>query len=375
MPFKLKVCIYIFLLFAALQVNAKENYKIVTLSQNLNHPWSLAFLPNGDFLVTERPGALKLISQQTGEISLISGLPVIKQKGQGGLLDIALHPNFEQNKWLYFSYAAKNQHNVNSTHVARAKWQHTNQQYNLTDWQIIFRSNSKYASGRHFGSRLLFDQQGYLYISSGDRGHRPSAQDLSNHAGTIIRLHDDGQIPTNNPFMNQANAQAEIYSYGHRNPQGMALDTDNGEIWTHEHGPQGGDELNLIKAGNNYGWPIITYGKNYVVGTNIGEGTHKEGMQQPFYYWVPSIAPSGLAIYKGSKFPEWQNNFFVGSLKFSTLVRLQRHDDNTFIESERMLGELKQRVRDVRIGSDELIYVLTDADNGKLLRLEPNVEK
>ena len=358
-----------FLLFAAFNLNAKENYNVVTLTEGLNYPWGLAFLANGDFLITERSGSLKLLSQASGEIVNITGLPPIEESGQGGLLDIALHPNFEENHWLYFSYAALNQYKVKNTHVARAKWKSGDQ--SITDWQIIFQSNGRHDGGRHFGSRMVFDQQGYLYISTGDRGHRPSAQDLLDHSGSIIRLHDDGRIPDDNPFINNKNAKAEIYSYGHRNPQGMILDNDSGELWTHEHGPQGGDELNLVKAGNNYGWPVITYGKNYVIGTSIGEGTNKAGMQQPFYYWTPSIAPSGLTIYKGNKFPEWQNNFFVGSLKFSTLVRLQRNG-NAFIERERMLSELKQRIRDVRLGPDELLYILTDSHNGKLLRLEPN---
>lgn len=358
----------IFLLFSALHCNAKENYNVVTLAQNLDHPWALAFLPNGDYLITERSGALKLVSTANDQNVIVTGLPEIDEAGQGGLLDIALHPKFAQNNWLYLSYAAENQHGTNSTHVARAKWQQEHS--SVSDWQVIFQSNTPYKGGRHFGSRLLFDQQGYLYITSGDRGHRPSAQNLSDHAGNIIRLHDDGRIPDDNPFLNQQDAKPEIFSYGHRNPQGMAIDNDTGEIWTHEHGPQGGDELNLIKAGQNYGWPVITYGKNYVIGTSVGEGTHKPGMQQPFYHWIPSIAPSGLAIYKGSKFPEWENNFFIGSLKFSTLVRMQR-DGNKFTEAERMLTDLRQRIRDVRIGPDELIYILTDSYNGKLIRLEP----
>ena len=369
MPIKLKTFICFFLLFAALQSNAKENFNVVTITENLDYPWAVAFMPNGDFLITERPGTAKLISHNTGEASPVSGLPDIREAGQGGLLDVILHPDFEQNKWVYFSYAAKNQHKINSTHVARAKWQEETK--SVSDWQVIFQSNSKYEGGRHFGSRLLFDQQGYLFITSGDRGHRPSAQDLTNHAGVIIRLHDDGGIPNDNPFTNKENAQPEIFSYGHRNPQGISLDTETGEIWSHEHGPQGGDELNLVKAGINYGWPVITYGKNYVIGTDIGEGTHKDGMKQPFYYWVPSIAPSGLTIYKGNKFPGWKDSFFVGSLKFSTLVRLKRNG-NKFVEEERMLTELNYRIRDVREGPDELIYILTDSHNGKLIKLEPD---
>jgi glucose/arabinose dehydrogenase len=238
------------------------------------------------------------------------------------------------------------------------------------DLQVIIRLQRKTATSYHFGSRLLVDQAGHLYITIGDRGDRPRAQDLTDHAGSVIRLHADGSVPKDNPFLSQQGAKPEIYSYGHRNPQGMTLHPESGKVWIHEHGPQGGDELNIIDMGRNYGWPIITYGVNYVIGTSIGEGTHKQGMQQPNYYWVPSIAPSGMAFYSADKFPNWKGSLFVGSLKFQLLVRLILDGDKVVGEERLLKGELG-RIRDVRTGPDGFLYLLTDEPNGKLIRLEP----
>ncbi len=340
------------------------DYQIV--SAGLEHPWSLAFLPDGRFLVTERPGRLRMI-EADGRLlpEPVAGLPVIEASGQGGLLDVVLHPDFELNRWVYFSYNEPGPGGM-GTAVARGRLQGMR----LQDTQTLFRLTPKSSRGQHFGSRLVFDRQGHLFITLGDRGDRPRAQDIDDHAGSVIRLKEDGGIPADNPFVGRADARPEIYSHGHRNIQGATLHPVSGRLWTHEHGPQGGDEINLPEAGANYGWPVITYGVNYGIGTRIGEGTHKAGMAQPLYYWVPSIAPSGMAFYRGDRFPAWQGDLFVGSLKFRLLVRLQISDGKVLHE-ERMLEDELGRIRDVRTGPDGLLYLLTDADDGMLVRLVP----
>lgn len=340
-------------------------YEIIT--GGLEHPWGMAFLPDQRILVTERPGRLRLIGAD-GVLrpNPIAGLPHIKQHGQGGLLDVAIHPKFEQNQWVYFSYAERLNRKI-GTAVARGRLSG----HRLEDVAVIFRLEPKTGTGYHFGSRLVFDKQGYLFITLGDRGDRPRSQDLNDHAGSLIRIQDDGRIPTDNPFVDKPNTKPEIYSYGHRNIQGAALYPKTGIVWTHEHGPQGGDELNIAKAGANYGWPIITYGVDYVVGSKIGEGTHKAGMQQPVHYWVPSIAPSGMVFYTGNAFPQWKDNLFVGSLKFDQLVRLELAGEKV-IHEEPMLKDKFGRIRDVRQGSDGLLYLLTDASDGMLVKLRPS---
>ncbi|MET0049941.1 MAG: PQQ-dependent sugar dehydrogenase [Candidatus Thiodiazotropha sp.] len=339
-------------------------YQVVT--EGLSHPWSLAFLPDGRILVTERRGDLRLISAD-GRLDPrpIEGLPSIHQHGQGGLLDVVLHPNFADNHWVYLSYAEPGVDGY-GTAVARGRLE----DHRLSEVQVIYRMARKTNTRQHFGSRLVFDRDGYLYITQGDRGDRPRAQDLQDHAGSLIRLHDDGTIPQDNPFVDSKRALPEIFSYGHRNMQGAALNPWSGRVWTHEHGPQGGDEINLPQAGKNYGWPVITYGVNYVIGTQIGEGTHKPGMEQPIYHWTPSIAPSGMAFYTADRYPGWQGNLFVGSLKFQLLVRLEL-DGETITHEERILKGTFGRIRDVRQGPDGLLYLLTDEDQGRLVRLLP----
>ena len=348
----------------------RQPFKIETMAKGLAHPWAFAFLPDGRILVTERPGRLRIIENGRLHPRAIEGLPPITAVGQGGLLDIALHPNYKNNGWIYLSYAEPSKGSLfekSSTAVARVRLQG----HRLVDLQHLFSMGGKSRSGRHFGSRLLFDRAGYLYVTLGERGDRPRAQDLNDHAGSIIRLHDDGTIPKDNPFYGNPKAKAEIYSYGHRNPQGITLHPKNGDIWAHEHGPQGGDEINLIQAGRNYGWPIITYGVNYVIGTQVGEGTHKAGMEQPLYQWTPSIAPSGMAFYTGDKFKAWRGDLFVGSLKFQLLVRLEL-DGSKIVKEERLLQGQLGRIRDVRNGPDGYLYLLTDAADGRLVRLIPD---
>jgi glucose/arabinose dehydrogenase len=340
------------------------SFRTTTITDGLDHPWSMAFLPDGRILVTERPGRLRIINDGKLEPEPVSGLPPIAAHGQGGLLDVVLHPDFEENGFVYLSYAA-GKHGRIGTEVGRGRLSGNR----ITDWQTLFRLDPKSLGGRHFGSRLVFDRNNHLFITLGDRGDRDRAQDLRDHAGSIIRLNDDGTIPDDNPFIDTPGARPEIYSYGHRNGQGAALHP-SGTLWMHEHGPQGGDEINIIASGRNYGWPVITYGKEYVTGSDIGEGTHRPDMQQPIHYWVPSIAPSGMAFYDGDKFPAWRGNLFVGALKFRLLARLTL-DGNKVIDEERLLEDVLGRIRDVRTGPDGYIYLLTDDDNGKLARLEP----
>jgi len=345
--------------------DAAEPFRVVTLAEGLEHPWGMAFLPDGRILISERPGRLRLVADGRLHPEPLAGLPPVAQHGQGGLLDVALHPDFATNGWVYLSYANRDAEGV-GTSVGRGRLAG----HALVDGQKLFDLVPRSNAGQHFGSRLVFDRDGLLYITLGDRGERQRAQDLGDHAGSVIRLHDDGTVPTDNPFYGRAGARPEIFSYGHRNLQGAALHPVTGELWAHEHGPQGGDEVNVVRRGRNYGWPVITYGKEYVTGFDIGP-THREGMEQPLHYWVPSIAPSGMAFYTGDKFPQWRGNLFVGSLKFRLLVRLEL-DGEKVIKEERLLRDHIGRIRDVRMGPDGYLYLLTDEANGKLVRLEPN---
>ena len=343
----------------------RERFRVNTLVRGLEHPWSLAFLPGGDMLITERPGRLMRVDGETRQATTVRGLPAIASIGQGGLLDVTLHPEFASNRLIYISFSGADDNGA-GTEVARGRLVGDT----LENVEVIFRALPKSRGGRHFGSRLLFDANGYLLITLGERGDRPRAQDIGDHAGSVIRVNDDGSVPANNPFVANAGAKPEIFTYGNRNVQGIALDAASGRVWAHEHGPQGGDEVNVLVSGRNYGWPVITYGRNYVTGTAIGEGTHKDGMQQPRHYWTPSIAPSGMTLYTGDKFPAWRGNLFVGALKFRLLVRLELRGD-TIIREERMLEGVLGRIRDVRTGPDGYIYLLTDQADGVLARLEP----
>jgi glucose/arabinose dehydrogenase len=343
----------------------EHSFRVVRLVEGLEHPWGLAFLPDGRMLVTERPGRLRIVRDGKLERQPVSGLPKIVARGQGGLLDVALHPDFAANGLVYLAYAGPGRGGV-STEVARGRLVGNR----LEGVQVIFRQEPKSDARQHFGGRLVFDRAGFLYLTLGDRGEKERAQRPDDHAGSVIRLHDDGRVPADNPFVGQPGWKSEKYTLGHRNQQGAALHPGTGELWTHEHGPQGGDEVNVIRAGVNYGWPVITYGVNYVIGTRIGEGTHKEGMAQPLYKWVPSIAPSGMTFYTGERFSRWRGDLFVGALKDQMLVRL-RLDGEQVVKEERLLQGVLGRIRDVRTGPDGLIYLLTDEDDGVLARLEP----
>ena len=344
----------------------KQKFRVVVVTEGLEHPWGLAFLPDGRMLVTERPGRLRIVGKDgTLDPEPVGGLPVISAYGQGGLLDVALHPDFPNNGLVYLSYAEAGDGGF-STEVARGRLAGNR----LEGTEVIFRALPKVGGGRHFGSRFVFGHDGKLYFSLGDRGDRPNGQDLSTHHGSIIRINDDGSVPSDNPFVDRKGAKPEIYTYGNRNPQGMTIDPGTGRIWENEHGPQGGDEVNVIKAGVNYGWPVITYGRNYGFGTKIGEGTHKEGMAQPALEWTPSIAPSGMAFYSGEKFPGWKGDLFVGALKYELLVRLEA-DGEKIVHEEYLLERVLGRIRDVRAGPDGLLYLLTDEPDGVIARIEP----
>ena len=342
-----------------------HRFVVETLVEGLEHPWAMAFLPDGEVLIPERPGRLR--SWRDGRLSApIAGLPEIHATGQGGLLDLALHPHFAENRWLYFSYAARHQGGT-TTHVARGQYRDGR----LSHVEVLFIALPASDGGRHFGSRLVFDAAGYLFITVGDRGEMPRAQRLDDHAGSTLRLHDDGRVPEDNPFITTPAALPELYTIGNRNAQGMTLHPITGEVWQHEHGPRGGDEINIIRAGLNYGWPVISHGIDYS-GRQIGEGIReKEGMQQPLHYWSPSIAPSGMDFYTGEAFPHWQGNLFVGALAHRHLARLVLEGDKV-VHEEQLLRRLGKRIRDVRQGPDGLLWLLTDERNGAMLRLSPD---
>jgi glucose/arabinose dehydrogenase len=343
----------------------QHDFRIQTLASGLDHPWSLAFLPDGGILITERPGSLRLFRDGQLQADPVPGVPEVAARGQGGLLDIALHPDFAGNGLVYLSYAGPGEGGA-GTEVARARFDGAA----LEDLEVIFRAEPKVGGGNHFGSRLLFAGDGTLYVTLGDRyRYMKEAQNLDNHLGSIVRLNDDGSVPEDNPFVGREDARPEIFSYGHRNVQGLALEPETGTLWAHEHGPQGGDEVNILKPGANYGWPAITYGIDYS-GAIISEKTEAPGMEQPVVYWVPSIAPSGMAFYDGDAFPEWQGDLFVGALAGRHLRRLELDGDEV-VDQEGLLVGLGERIRDVRTGPDGYLYVLTDSSNGLLLRLKP----
>lgn len=355
---------------AELQRSEKAAFRVVELTRGLEHPWSVAFLPDGRFLVSERPGRLRLIAAD-GRLDprSVAGVPAVVARGQGGLLDVVLHPHFASNGWVYLSYAGGGEGGA-GTEVARGRLVSDAGGSRLVDLQVIYRQQPKSEARVHFGSRLVFGRDGMLYVTQGDRGEMERAQAPGDLAGKLVRLHDDGRVPADNPWRGVAGARPEAYSTGHRSMQGAALHPQSGALWTHENGPQGGDEINVIRPGRNYGWPVITYGVNYGLGTKIGVGTHQPGMEQPLYQWTPSIAPSGMAFYTGGRFPGWQGNLFVGALKAQALLRLALDGERVVGEERLLVGEVG-RIRDVRQGADGFLYLLTDAADGRLLRLEP----
>ncbi len=354
--------------------SSQHDYRLTTVVNGLVQPWSMLFLPGGDMLVTERPGRLRVVRNGKLLDTPVPGVPTVVYRGQGGLLDVIAHPNFATNRFIYLSYAKPLDGGAATTAVARARFENDR----LSDVKDIFVADTKGAPG-HYGSRLAFDRQGFLYVTVGDRQAPSSgnleahpAQDVTNHQGTVNRIHDDGRVPSDNPFVGRAGAKAEIWSYGHRNPQGLAVHPTTGDVWAVEHGPQGGDELNLVKRGANYGWPVIGFGVNYGPGAPIHAARSRTGMEQPVNVWVPSIATSSLMIYSGNKFPGWQGSVFVGGMAGEQLVRLTL--DGQKAEVADILVRHQGRIRDVRQGLDGFIYVSTESSEGKptpILRLEP----
>ena len=347
-----------------------------TWADGLEHPWGLALLPSGEALVTERPGRLRVIAKDGTLSAPVTGTPQVDARGQGGLLDVVLHPDFARNQWVYLSFSEPGQAaRTNSTAVMRGKLAQTSGTWALTETTVIFRQAPKYASSLHFGSRMVFDRDGALFVTLGERSSRSvDAQDLGTHHGKVVRLTDAGKPAPGNPYAEAATqrtakgALPEIYSLGHRNPQGAALDPVNGELWVAEHGPQGGDEINIVKRGQNYGWPKFTYGEQYG-GGKIGEEASAPGYMPPLYSWVPSVSPSGLAFYTSDRIPEWNGSVLLGALSGQALIRLQRQGDRIVKEDRYLSGEA--RVRNVTVGPQGEVYLLTDAPRGQVIVLRP----
>ena len=354
--------------------SALHDYRVVTVVDGLIQPWSIAFLPDGDVLITERPGRLRIMRQGKLLPQEVEGVPKVFHSSQGGLLEVMPHPNFTSNRLIYLSFSKPGASDAQATTtLVRGRYEGTR----LTNVEQLFEAVTQ---GRnHFGGKIAFDRNGYLFLTLGDRQVPPEgnlethpAQDLSNHHGKIVRLHDDGRVPPDNPFVNRTGARPEIWSYGHRNVQGLAIHPETGDIWTNEHGPQGGDELNRIQPSRNFGWPVIGFGVNYQTGLAIHAGTHREGMEQPAQVWVPSIGISGLMIYTGNRFPQWRGNLFVGGMARQRLARLTL--DGQRVISEETLVPQMGRIRDIRQGPDGDIYLVTDNRDGKptpILRMEP----
>lgn len=343
-------------------VLAEDGYKVETVVEGIAIPWGMVWLPDGDMLVSNRTGDMHRVKD--GKVGpAIDGVPEVHVNGQGGLLDLELHPDYANNGWLYISYSSpEGDEDGSHTAIMRAKLDGNG----LTDQQVVYKAGPNTRRGQHYGGRIEFDNDGYLYFSIGERGARDdNPQDISRDGGKVYRLNDDGSVPSDNPFVGQEAIQA-MYSFGHRNPQGMALNPESGKIWVHEHGPRGGDEVNIIKPGANYGWPILSYGINYS-GTEFAQGTEREGMESPIHYWVPSIAPSGMTFVTSDKYPDWKGDLLVGSLKFRYLVHLDVNGDS--IDQANVIFKDIGRVRTVKQGPDGFIYVATEGKG--IVRIVP----
>jgi glucose/arabinose dehydrogenase len=343
--------------------SAGQKFNIQVLIQQKDSIWGFDFLPDGRIFFTERTGALRILNTKTNEIITIKNVPDVAVKGQGGLLDVRVHPQFEKTHWLYFTYSVAMSSGNMTTRLSRAELENNE----LKNVQVLFTAFDANSNTIHFGSRLEFDGHEHLFMSMGERNEREKAQSLSYDNGKILRFNEDGSIPDDNPFVKTVGARPEIWSLGHRNPQGLAINPKTGELWESEFGPLGGDEINLIEAGKNYGWAIITYGREYY-GLSIGEGNTKNGMEQPIAYYVPSISPSGIGFYNGSMFPQWKDNLFIATLSGQQLRKLVI-ENNKIVAQEALLTDLKWRFRHIRQGLDGLLYFSTD--DGKLVRVIP----
>ena len=370
--FSLKVLLVLLLLSAgsALAANAKlipqknSAFILEQLVQGLGIPWGMAFLNADELIFTERSGSIKLLNLNSLKVETLSGAPAVYARGQGGMFDVAMGPNYGQFGWIYFTYSKPTSAGA-ITVLARAKRTGSR----LTDWQDLLLSQSATGESQHFGSRIAFDDTGHVYFGIGDRGERDQAQNLNNHIGSILRLNLDGRAAEGNPFIEDVKALDEIWSYGHRSPQGLQFDSDKKILWSIEHGPRGGDEINLIEKGRNYGWPVISHGKEYWGPFDIGEGKEKQGMEQPVKVYIPSIAPGSLLLYSGDAFPQWRGNLFAGALKLQHLNRISISEDNRATNEERLLGDLNQRIRALALSSQGWIYLSTD--DGNIFRLRP----
>ena len=341
-----------------------EHYLVEEVAEGLGIPWGLAFVSRRELLVNQRDGTIQLVDVETGQKRKVHGGPSVYASGQGGLLDVSVPPGYQPGDWIYFTYS-KEVNGQGATTLARARLNAGG----LEAWEELLVTRSGSNTSRHFGSRIAFDDQGHLFFTVGDRGVRPNGQELGNHAATVLRLTREGETPRDNPFVGREGALPEIWSYGHRNPQGIAFDSANQRLWVIEHGPRGGDEINLVLPGRNYGWPVISYGKEYWGPMDVGEGTHKPGMQQPVKYYVPSIAPGSLLLYSGNAFPRWQGNLFAGALVLRHLNRVVLDDQANAIKEERLLGDLDERIRALVESPEGWIYLSTDS--GRLLRMRP----
>ncbi len=338
--------------------------KTEVIASNLGVPWGMAIMPNNKLLITQRHGKLSLLDLNTNKLQTISGVPAVHAQGQGGLFDVALSPDFQTSAWIYFSYA-KDIKGEAATTLARAKLQNNT----LVNWHDLLITQSRTSTNYHFGGRIAFDNDGHVFLSIGDRGVRANAQDLHNHAGKILRLNLDGSSPQDNPFVHTKNALAEIWSYGHRNPQGLFFNRHTGILWESEHGPRGGDEINLIQAGKNYGWPVISYGKEYSSPRAVGEGTQRSDVEPPIKVYIPSIATSSIIQYSGKAFPAWKNNLFVGALKLQHLNRIVLDKHNKAIGEFRHVSSKHARIRNVIESPQGWLYLATD--QGEILRVKP----
>ncbi len=343
-------------------------FQVEKVAERLRIPWGMVFIAPDEILFTERNGRIGILAPSSGKVVRITGAPKVRASGQGGLLDVAVSPGYKPGDWLYFTYSKKQSGTGSAnaaTTLARAKLRGDQ----LIDLEDLLLTQSASDSDRHFGSRITFDGEGHLFFSVGDRGMRPSAQDLSTHSGSILRLRIDGSVPEDNPFVNQSGTLPEIWSYGHRNTQGLFYDRLRLRLWSIEHGPRGGDEINLIQPGLNYGWPVISYGKEYYSPAQVGEGTEKEGMEQPVKFYTPSIAPGSLIVYSGKAFPAWKGNLFAGALKLRHLNRVEIDPEGNAVAEERLLEKLRERIRAVVESPEGWLYLSTD--RGKILRLKP----
>jgi glucose/arabinose dehydrogenase len=342
----------------------KVTFTLEQVTDGLDIPWGLVFISDTQLLITEREGDIRLLDTQRKKITNIAGAPAILALGQGGLLDVAVPPDFRTGDWIYFTFV-RDKDGEGVTVLARAKLESNT----LVQWQDLLETQSATDTGYHFGSRIAFDEKGYVYFGVGDRGERSTAQDLTNHDGSVMRLFRDGRVPKDNPFIQRSDVPPEIWSYGHRNPQGMAYDITQQRLWLIEHGPRGGDEINLVLPGRNYGWPVISYGKEYWGPVAVGEGTHREGMEQPIKQYTPSIAPGSLLLYTGDSFPAWRGNLFAGALKLRHLNRVTLNEEGEAIGEERLLEDLKERIRALAQSPQGWLYFSTDS--GRIYVIKP----